>query len=310
MTPRTRLVFAGVCIVWGVPYLFIKIAVDGGVTPLSLAWARVALGAIVLLGVAYRSGSLRGLAGRWRWIAAYGVVEIAIPLPLIAAGERHVTSSIAAIIIAAVPLLVALLALRFDHAERASGKRLAGLLTGLLGVVLLVGLDASGRLQALLGAGAILAAACGYAAGPMILKRGLVDLDPRAAMGASLAVAALVLTPLALLDLPARSPSTGALASAVVLGLLCTAVGFVLMAVLVNDVGPGRAVVVTYINPVVAVALGMSLLGERPGAGALGGLLLILAGSWVATRSSSSGERAPRQESISTAPGNITPRIL
>jgi drug/metabolite transporter (DMT)-like permease len=277
------MIFAAVSTLWGIPYLFIKLAVNGGMTPGVLAWGRVTLAALVLLALARHSGSLRTLRGRWRWLVLYGIVEVSIPFPLIAAGEQHISSSLAAIIIATVPLIVALLALRFDPAETASGKRLVGLFTGLLGVIVLVGIDASGSLRTLLGAGAVLLAAIGYASGPMIFKRHLADLDPRATMGASLAVAAVILTPVALLDAPARTPAAGAFASVVVLGLVCTALAFSLMALLISEIGPGRAVVITYINPVIAVALGVTVLGEQPGAGAVAGLLLILAGSWLST---------------------------
>jgi drug/metabolite transporter (DMT)-like permease len=283
MSTRAWTLFAAVSTVWGIPYLFIRIGVDGGVPPVVLAWARIVIGAVVLLILAARSGSLATLRGRWPYLVAYGVVELAIPFPLIATGEQYVASSLAAIIIAAVPLIVALLALRFDRSERATGSRLVGLVVGLLGVVLLVGTDASGSLKSLLGAGAILIAAVGYAGGPMILKRHLTDLDPRAAMGASLAVAAVALTPLAVVDAPTRTPSAGALGSVIVLGLVCTALAFVLMAMLIKEIGPGRAVVITYVNPIIAVALGVTLLGEQPGAGAIAGLLLILAGSWLST---------------------------
>jgi drug/metabolite transporter (DMT)-like permease len=182
-----------------------------------------------------------------------------------------------------VPLLVALLAMRFDPAERATGPRLVGLFVGLGGVVLLVGVEASSHLDSLLGAGAILLAACGYAAGPMVFKRYLSDVDPRAGMGASLALAAGILTPLAVIDMPTRAPTGGAIGAVVVLGLVCTALAFVLMAMLVSEIGPARAVVITYVNPVIAVALGVTLLGEQPGADAIAGLLLILAGSWLST---------------------------
>src|SRR6185436_2217856 len=119
---------------WGIPYLFIKIAVDDGVPPAFLAFVRVALGAAVLMALAWRAGTLGALRGRGRWLALYALFEIVVPFPLIAAGERHVASSLAAIIIAAVPLFVALLALRFDHAERATGSRLVGLVVGLAAV--------------------------------------------------------------------------------------------------------------------------------------------------------------------------------
>jgi drug/metabolite transporter (DMT)-like permease len=270
-------------LIWGVPYLFIKVAIEHGFTPVTLAWARVVLAAVILLSLARRAGSLGQLRGRWRPVIAYAVVELAIPLPMIAVGERHVSSSLAAIIIAAVPLIVALLALRFDRDERVGGRRLAGLVAGLFGVALLVGVDASGTLAALLGAAALLLAAVGYAAGPMLLKRFLLEVDPRASMGASLAVASVILTPLVLVDAPSRVPSAGALGSAAVLGIFCTAIAFVLMAILIGEVGTSRAMVVTYINPVIAVALGVTLLDEHPGAGATAGLLLILAGSWVST---------------------------
>jgi drug/metabolite transporter (DMT)-like permease len=283
LSARAWVAFASVSTLWGIPYLFIKIAVEDGVPPAFVAWARVALAAVVLLALAAHHGLLRSLRGRWGWLAVYAVLEIAIPFPLIAEGERHVSSSLAAILIATVPLMVALLALRFDHAERATGRRLVGLLVGLAGVVALVGIDVAGNSAELVGAAAILVAAVGYAAGPMVLKRKLADLDPRATMAASLLIATAALTPLVAVDAPAATPSGEALAAIVILGLLCTAAALVLFGALVAEVGPGRALVLTYISPVVAVALGVTVLGERPGAGAVAGLLLILAGSWLST---------------------------
>ena len=283
MSPRAWIAFAAVSTLWGIPYLFIKIAVDDGVSPAFLAWVRVVLGGAVLLGLAWSAGVLAPLRGRWRWIAVFAVIEIVIPFPLIAAGEQHVDSSLAAIIVAAAPLFVALLALRFDENERVSGTRLGGLLLGLAGVVALVGIDATGSRAEALGAGAILLSAFCYAVGPMILKRHLADLDPRASMGAALAIAALVLTPAAALAPPETTPSASAIVSLVVLGIFCTAAAFAFYGALVAETGAGRALVITYIAPVVAVALGIAVLGERPGAGAAAGLLLILAGSWLAT---------------------------
>jgi drug/metabolite transporter (DMT)-like permease len=283
MSARAWTAFAAVSTLWGMPYLFIKVAVDDGVPPAFLAFVRVALGAAVLMALAWKAGVLAPLGGRWRWLTVYAIFEIAVPFPLIATGEQHVASSLAAIIIAAVPLIIALLALRFDPAERATGSRLAGLLVGLAGVVALVGIDVAGRREELIGAGAILLAAVGYAAGPMVFKRHLADLDPRAAMGASLVIAAVVLAPLAAVDPPSEAPSVSALIALVVLGLFCTAAAFVFFGALITEVGPGRALVITYVAPVVAVALGVTVLGERPGAGAVAGLLLILAGSWLST---------------------------
>jgi drug/metabolite transporter (DMT)-like permease len=283
MSARAWIAFAAVSTLWGIPYLFIKIAVDDGVPPAFLSWVRVVLGAAVLLPLAWRAGVLGAVRGRWRWIAVFAVFEITIPFPLIAAGEKHVSSSLAAIIVAAAPLFVALLALRYDPEERATGTRLAGLVLGLAGVVALVGIDVAGRADELLGALAILFSAFCYAVGPMVLKRHFADVDPRASMGGALAIAAVALLPAVAVDPPASMPSGEALLSLAVLGLFCTAAAFVFYGALVAEAGPGRALVITYVAPVVAVALGVAVLGESLGAGAIAGLLLILAGSWLST---------------------------
>jgi len=294
LSTRAWISFGIVSFLWGIPYLFIRIAVDEGVPPGFLAWARVVLGALVLLVIAWRAGLLGSLRGRWRWLAPYALVEIAIPFPLIAAGERYVSSSVAAILIAGVPLIVAALALRFDPAERVGGSRLIGLLIGLAGVVALVGVDVAGSTNELIGAGLIGIAAVGYAAGPMMLARNLSDLDPRVLMAGALTLAAIMLTPVALADLPEATLSADALWSILALGVLCTAAAFVVFGALVIEVGAGRALVITYVAPVVAVVAGMLVLDERPGPGAIAGLLLILAGSWLATSGGgSAGQSSP-----------------
>ena len=284
MSARGWAAFAAVSTLWGIPYLLIKVAVEDGVPPGFVAWVRVVLGAAVLMGLAWRAGVLRGLRGRVRWLAAFAVAEIVVPFPLIAIGEQRVDSSLAAILIAAAPLFVALLALRFDATERAGGRRLAGLIVGLLGVIALVGVDIAGRTDELFGVAAILTAAFCYAVGPMVLKRHLADLDPRASMGASLVLAAVLLAPIAAIDPPTAWPKATTIGALLGLGLLCTAAALVFFSVLIAEVGAGRALVVTYVNPVVAVALGMAVLGERPGPGAMVGLVLILVGSWLSTR--------------------------
>jgi drug/metabolite transporter (DMT)-like permease len=283
MSRRGWLAFGALSVIWGVPYLFIKIAVDDGVSPFFLSWARLVLGACLLTAIAPRQTLEMARTGPWRWLFAYAVAEMALPFPLIAAGEEHVDSSIAAIVIATVPLIIALLALRFDHTERPTRTRMTGMLLGLTGVIALVGIDLSGQSAEVLGAAAVLLAAVGYAIGPMIIKRQLVSFDPFATMAAALWVAAVLLTPAGLATVPSSLPPADAVVSLIVLGLVCTAAAFVILMVLVSEVGAGRASIITYINPVIAVALGVIVLGESPGAGAIAGLLLILAGSWLAT---------------------------
>jgi drug/metabolite transporter (DMT)-like permease len=282
--------FAAVSVLWGIPYLFIRIAVKHGFPPADVAWARVVLATVVLLAVSARAGTLGSLRGRWPWLITYGIVEVVIPFSLIAFGEERVASSLAAIIIATVPLIGAVLALRFDPSEKPTPMRAAGMLVGFVGVIVLVGIDIAGSSRELLGVAGILVAAVGYAIGPMIVKLRFQGLEPAPMMGGSLLVAAVVLTPLAIIDLPRRAPTTGAVLSVVVLGLFCTALAFAIMTVLIREAGTGRAMIITYVNPVIALALGVFLLGERPGTASLFGLLLILVGSWIST-----GGRRPRR---------------
>lgn len=267
---------------WGIPYLFIKLAVEE-CPPVFVAWGRVLIGAAILLPWAWKAGLLRGLRGRMRWALLWGLTEVTIPFPLIAFGEQHVSSSLAAILIASAPLMVALLGEVFDPAERARGTQLVGLLLGLGGVVALMGIDVAGSSSELLGAGAVLLGTFFYAIGPFNLRGPLAGADSIGIVAVALTFATLALTPFALAAPPASTPSATAIASIVVLGVLCSAAALVLFTILVAEIGGGRAMVITYVSPVVAVALGVTILGESIGAGAIAGLLLILAGSWLAT---------------------------
>jgi drug/metabolite transporter (DMT)-like permease len=280
-------------VVWGIPYFFIKVAVDADVPPAFVAWSRIALGAMVLLPVAWHRGALRGLGDRWRPIALYGATEIAVPFTLIAIGEQHVSSSLTAILIASMPLIMALLALRLAPEERPRGLRLVGLFVGLGGVVALLGVDVAGTSSEMLGAALILLAAVGYATAPIIIQRSLTDLDPLGPVSVSLGFSALALLPAALIAPPDSVPSFDALASIVALGVVCTAAGLVLFFALIATAGPSRAGVVTYFNPLVAVALGLLVLDEHLGAASAVGLVLILAGSWLAT-----GGAVPRRARV------------
>jgi drug/metabolite transporter (DMT)-like permease len=282
MTARAWWLFAAVSILWGIPYLFIKLAVED-ISPIWVAFGRIVVAFAVLLPYAWHKGALRGLGKHWKPLLIYSVVEICLPWPLIGFGEERVSSGLAAILIAAVPLIVALMALRIDHEERAEGARLVGLIVGFTGVIVLLGLDVAGRPGELLGALAILLAAVGYAAGPMIIKHRFREIDPLGPVTASMGISALVLAPAAAFSAPSEMPSTQTLLSVLVLGLACSALGFLLFFALIHAVGPGRATVITFVNPVVAVALGIVLLDEGLGPSAVAGLLLILAGSWLST---------------------------
>jgi len=313
MSPRGWVLFAAVSVVWGVPYLFIKLAVEE-LSPGFVAWSRVALGALVLLPIAWRAGALRGLP--LRWLTAFALFEITIPFPLIAFGEQRVSSSLAAILIAAVPLVVAFLALRFDRAEQPTRTRFVGMLIGLGGVAALVGIDIGGRGSELVGAAAVLAATFGYACGPLIVKRHLRGADPLGPVAGALGIASIMLLPLALGGLPTETPSDEAIASVVVLGVICTALAFLIFFRLIAEIGPSRATIITYVNPVVALALGVAILDEHVTTGTVAGLLLILAGSWLSTDGrlppglAAVATRVRRRRGATGAPSPAQPREL
>lgn len=282
MSRRSWIAFATCSVLWGIPYFLIKVAVEHE-SPAFVAWARIALGALVLLPVAWRVGALRGMRERWRVILAFSVIEICVPFTLIPVGERYISSSLSAILIAAVPLTVALMTIRFDPAERVRGTRLIGLFVGLAGVLALVGIDVAGRPRELIGAACMVVATVGYAGGPMLIRVRMAGLHPLGPVAASLGVSTLVLAPTGIAFAPHTVPEAKVIASLAVLGVACTAIALAAMFFLVSEAGPSRASVITYVNPVIAVFLGVAFLGESVGAASVAGLLLILAGSWMAT---------------------------
>jgi drug/metabolite transporter (DMT)-like permease len=285
MTPRAWLLFAASSVIWGVPYLFIKIAVDAGVHPAFVAWARVALGAALLVPIAIHRGAMRGLRTRMGAIVAYAATEIAVPFVLIAVGEQYLASSLAAILVATMPLLLALVAVRLSPKDRPTGLRVLGLVIGLTGVVALLGIDVAGRPHELFGAVLVLLATLCYATAPLIVSRHLADLDPLGPVAASLVVSTIALLPGAIAGWPAALPTPAALGSIAVLGVVCTVLGLIVFFQLIAAAGASRASVITYVNPVVAVVVGVLALHEHVGLMSLAGLLLILGGSWLAAGS-------------------------
>jgi drug/metabolite transporter (DMT)-like permease len=282
MSRRAWLAFAALSILWGIPYLFIKIAVHEA-SPMFIAWSRILVGAVVLLPVAWRLGAFHGLRARSLALVAYAALETAVPFVLIPLGETFVSSSLTAILISGMPLLVALLALRFAPQDRVTPTRLVGLVVGLAGVVTLMGVDASGRPRELVGAACILGATLCYAASPIVVKRHLGDLHPMGSVGVALGISAIALTPFGVLGRPATMPSPATLVALAVLGVLCTALALVVYFFLVTQAGPGRASITTYVNPAVAVLLGVIVLGEPVTLLMVAELLLIAAGSWLST---------------------------
>ena len=285
MNARTWLAFAALGIVWGLPYLFIKIAVQE-ISPFDVAWGRIALAALILLPIAWRRGALRALSTHKTAIVVFALVEFAVPFSLISMGERWIPSSVTAILIATVPLLVALIARFFGVHERVGALRLIGLAVGFGGVVALVGFGGLSGPLAWVGVGCVVISTVGYAIGALTIQRYLHDVDSIGPVAGSLLIASLLLLVPAMLSLPKRMPSAMALSSVAILGVVCTALAMLLMFYLVKNAGASRASIITYINPAVATLLGMVLLDERLGVWGLIGFGLILLGSGLATRGS------------------------
>src|SRR6266436_1499412 len=283
MTRKGWMLFIAMSVFWGIPYLFIKIAVRE-LDPTVVVFARVGIAAAILLPVAANRRVLRQLRERWYVVAALACVQIVGPFLLISFGEQHIASSLTSLLIAADPLLVALLALRFDPGERVTGLRMVGLLIGMGGVVTLLGLDVGGDEQRLLGAALVLLAAAGYAASALLIKRpAIAALPSLGVVAVECATATIVVLPLALTRLPSKVPDLEVVASLLVLGLICTALAYLIFFALVAEVGASRGTVITYVNPAVSVLLGVTLLGEPLNAAIIVGFLLIIVGCWLST---------------------------
>jgi drug/metabolite transporter (DMT)-like permease len=283
--------FAAMSVIWGIPYLLIKVA-DGGVAVPVLVLARVGIGAALLLPVALRRGRLGTLLPYWRWLVAFAAVEIIIPWLLLSEAERRLPSSTTGLLVASVPIVVVVLGRLTGGTDRLTAVRWTGLLAGLGGVALLAGPTVAGG-DVLSVAEVLLVAVC-YATGPLIASRKLGDLPPLEMTAVCLGLAAVVYAPLAALTWPSAVPSWQVLAALAALAVVCTAAAFPLFFQLIAEVGPARASVITYVNPAVAVTLGVVVLGEQFTPAMAGAFALILGGSVLATRGGRRGsERDP-----------------
>jgi drug/metabolite transporter (DMT)-like permease len=267
--------------IWGASYMFIEIGLRD-LSPAMIVFVRVALAALVLIPVAAAQGALSGLRPYAIWLVAIGAIQVAGPFLLIGAGQEEISSSLAGILVASAPLFTALLAIWVDHEERSHGLRLGGILIGFCGVALLLGVDLGGEGAALVGGLFIVLASLGYAIGGFMVKHRLAGIPPVAMSGLVMAAAAVLMIPLAVATAPDELPGLGPAAAIAALGVVGTGIAFVIFYGLIGSVGPARAFLVTYIAPGFAVVYGATLLDEEITAVTIGGLALILAGSWLA----------------------------
>jgi drug/metabolite transporter (DMT)-like permease len=308
MSRRSWALFAAMCVVWGIPYLLIRVAVRD-VSPGTLVFFRTVIGGVVLLPLALRAGGFGPVLRRWKPLVAFAAIEIAIPWLLLGNAEQHLSSSLTGLLVAAVPLVGVLAGRIAGTGDHVDTRRWAGLLLGLLGVGMLVGLDL-GNLSALAVAEVGLVAV-GYATAPIIMARQLSDLPSFPVLSAALLLSAVAWAPYGLTHWPSHVAASG-VASILALGVVCTALAFVLFFALIGEIGPGRATVITYVNPAIAVALGLLLLDERFTVGMGIGFPLILIGSVLAAstgraRARGAGSAEDQAEDQAADPTAISP---
>jgi drug/metabolite transporter (DMT)-like permease len=280
MSRRGRLLFAVMCVLWGIPYLMIKVAVAEVSAPV-LVLARTAVGAAVLLPLAIRSGSLVMLRRCWPWVLAFAVLEIIGPWWLLSHAQLRLSSSITGLLIAPVPIISVVMARFIGDTERLTTTRLVGLLVGLAGIVLLAIPNLSGGTA--VSVGELLLLALGYAAAPLVAAHRLADVPGVVLTAGCLTLAAVVYIGPAAATWPATIPSAKVLWSLAGLAVLCTALALVVFFALIREIGATRALVCLYVNPAIAVIAGVLLLGEPLTSAMVSAFAMILIGSVLAT---------------------------
>lgn len=278
--------------IWGASYLFIEIGLRE-MSPTVVAWARVTLAAFVLIPIALFQGQLRLRREAAPAVVALAAIQVAGPFVLIARGQEEIASSLAGILVASTPLFTAVLALRIDPEERSDGARMWGIVAGLAGVALLLGVDLSGSSAELLGGLAIVGASLGYSLGGFLAKLRLPGAPPTGVAAWVMVASAVLLLPFAVAGAPDEVPGAGPIAAVAALGMVGTGVAFAIFYGLMATVGPARTFVVTYLAPAFAVVYGALLLDEPVSATTVGGLVLIVGGSYLAAQGRMPGRGGP-----------------
>jgi drug/metabolite transporter (DMT)-like permease len=277
--------FALVSLLWGVPYLFIRVAVaPGQFTPAFVVFSRVAIGAALLIPYAIKLGVLRPALKKWRWIAGYALLEMVGPWGLISQGETKVNSGLAALLIATVAIWATILNGALGDKTVWHSTRLLGLAVGFVGICLVVGIESLKGKVNVVAILMLLLAAIGYAIAPTMARRKIPKLDGAAVNGLAMLITALVYLPFAIADWPTHHVRVNSIYSLIALGIFPTAICFVLFFKLIADIGNARASLVAYVNTGVAVLIGVIVLNEKLTAGILVGLPLVLLGSYFASR--------------------------
>ena len=282
MDRRNWILLLALAAVWGASYLFIKIGLDD-LSPAAIVFTRTALAALVLAPFALRSGGLPPLRPMAAGIFALAAVQVAGPFLLISAGEKHIASSLAGILVASAPIFTAIFAVWVDSTERLHPRGVVGVVIGIVGVALLLGVDVGGSGAALAGGLMVVLASVGYALGGHALKRWFREFQPIALVTATMTASAIMTLPLALISAPDHV-GVDTVGAMLALGLGGTGIAFVIYYTLNHAIGPTRTSLVAYVAPVFAVFYGVALLDESFTATTALGIVLIIGGSWLAAR--------------------------
>lgn len=277
-------------LIWGIPYLLIKVSVEYLSTPM-VVFGRLVVGAAILLPIALATRQLPLLRGHWRWVVAFALVEMTFTWWALTWAEERISSSLAGLFIATVPIVTALIARRAGLDDRLTGTRLFGMAIGFAGVAALVGLDVSG--SDLLAIAALVVTVIGYAVGPIIVDKRLSEVPALAVIAVSLGINTVIYAPFAWLTRPTEPVPASAWWAVLALGAICTALAFLIFFALIAEVGPSRTTLITYVNPAVAVVLGIVILSEPITLGIVIGFPLVLLGSYLATRKAPALESEP-----------------
>jgi len=277
------LLFAAIGVIWGIPYALIKISV-AELEPAMIVFARSAIAAVVLLPIVLARRQLRPVLRHWRVLLVYTVVEMVFPWLFLGFAEQRLPSSTTGLLLAAIPLVAVGVAFVLGRRARLAWWNWTGIAVGMAGVAAIVGLDVAGT--DLVGVLQLLVVVVGYAFGPAILSRWMGHLPGIGVTAASLAVAAIIYLPIVLLTgaWPTVMPSAPVIGSVLGLALVCSALGFIVFIALIGEVGPVGATATTYINPAIAVLVGVLLLGEQITVWTGVGFVLVLLGAWLVTK--------------------------
>lgn len=286
MTRKALWLFLATGVAWGIPYFFIRIAVEDFST-YSIVLFRVLIGAAVLVPLALHQGALTLALKHWPWVLAFALIEMVVPWWFITEAGRHLPSGLIGLLTATVPFFAVAMVSFLGDKSVWHPKTVLGLLMGFAGVASLVGIDSLGGLIDPIWVFAVIAAAVGYAAAPILVAHKIGFVPTSGVVSLSMVIVAIVYAVPAIISLPAEIAAVPALESWVailVLGVVCSALAFILFFALIKEVGAARATLITYLNTLVAITLGVVFLNEPITIGLLIGFPLILIGSWFAGR--------------------------